>query len=283
MKKSFLCSLPRFRPTAACCALATAGLLSVALPAQARSPDPQRPIEVNQTDGYANERLAAFTYFMNFSCIHEPGDDLDHNGKMAAVDPDEFQRPHCAVGIQPTLDPAGKPIGGTEKLFVIVPFFDADGDGEAATPALAAALNGLFGVVPDAFDPTPGVPVQCPEPGQPLTKHQGAFGTCTMHPSRLDLGPVLAALGKVPVNSVVEVPTPNHSHIIRGQNFGAVWWQVVVVLVTDPAVWPNVEGSTGLNSVDALRTAQANGKASGDVPTNFFLFFDSREFPHGIH
>lgn len=272
-----------FRLTAACWALAAAGMLGLTPPAAARTADPQRPIEVNQTDGYANERLTAFTYFMNFACLHEPADDLDHNGRTAAVDPDEFQRPHCAVGVQPGIDPTGKPIRETEKLYVIVPFFDADQDDEGASPALAAALKGLFGFVPDAFDPTPGVPVQCPEPGQPLTKHQGAFGTCTMHPSQLDLGPVLAALGKVPANSVVEVPTPNHSHIIRGQNFGAVWWQVVVVLVTSPAVWPDVEGSRGLNSVAALRTAQANGQASGDVPSNFFLFFDSRAFPHGGH
>ena len=44
----------------------------------------------------------------------------------------------------------------------------------------------LAGFVPDAFDPTPGVPVQCPEPGGPLSQQKGAFGTCTMHPTHID-------------------------------------------------------------------------------------------------
>jgi hypothetical protein len=54
----------------------------------------------------------------------------------------------------------------------------------------------------------------------------------------------------------------------------------VVVLVTDQTVWPDVQGTRGLISVDALRAAQARGQALADVPTNFFLFFDSREFAH---
>ena len=43
------------------------------------------------------------------------------------------------------------------------------------------------GIVPDAFKvPTPGqptkvAPVQCPEPGPPLTAFTGTFGTCTTH------------------------------------------------------------------------------------------------------
>ena len=257
-------------------ALAIAGW---SMPAHAGQ-DPTRPIKANQTDGYGNDRLVAFTYFMNFQCVHEPFDDLNNNGLPAAIDPNEFQSPRCVVGRQPRLDPAGEPITNTEPLYVIVPFFDADADGQAASPELAAALKSLFGFVPDAFDPSPGVPVQCPEPGPPLTQHTGAFGTCTMHPSTLDLGPVLAQLGAVPTGSAVQVPTPNHSHIIDGANFGAIWWQVVVVLVTDPSIWPNVEGTTGLNSVKRLRAAQAAGRASADIPSNFFLFFDSREFGH---
>jgi len=247
--------------------------------------DPVRPINVNQTDGFGNDRLAAFTYFMNFQCIHEPFDDLDLDGDVAAVDPDEFQSPRCIVGDEPTLDPTGAPIEGTEPLYVIVPFFDADDDGQAASPALADALDGLLGFVPDAFDPDlpASVPVQCPEPGGLLTQHTGAFGTCTMHPSTVDLGPVLGALGVVPVGTAVQVPTPNHSHIIDGANFPPIWWQVIVVLVTDPDVWPDVDGTMGLTSVAALREAQANGQALGDVATNFFLFFDSRQFPHAGH
>jgi hypothetical protein len=205
--------------------VAIAAVMTCVAAATAAAQTPARPINVNQTDGYGNDRLVAFTYFMNFQCVHQPFDDLDHNGRVAAVDPNEFQSPRCVVGTAPTIDPAGKPISNTEPLYVIVPFFDADGDGQAATPELAAALRSLFGFVPDAFDPTPGVPVQCPEPGQPLTKYKGEFGTCTMHPTTLDLGPVLGQLGAVPAGTSVQVPTPNHSHIIDGGNFGAIWWQ----------------------------------------------------------
>ena len=101
-----------------------------------------------------------------------------------------------------------------------------------------------------------------------------------MHPTTLDLGPVLGQLGAVPKGTAVQVPTPNHSHIVDGGNFGAIWWQIIVVLVTDQSVWPNVEGTAGLNSLEALRRSQASGRASSDIPSNFFLFFDSRQFPH---
>ena len=128
------------------------------------------------------------------------------------------------------------------------------------------------------------MPVQCPEPGPPLSKLKGAFGTCTMHTSKVDLGPVLNQLGLVPKNGgrlpKVVVPTPNHDHIIDGTNFGKIWWQVRVVLVNKESDWPDVNGTKGLTSVADLRKAQAAGDASADIPTNFFLFFDSRQFPH---
>lgn len=100
-----------------------------------------------------------------------------------------------------------------------------------------------------------------------------------MHPTTLDLGPVLGQLGAVPRGTAVQVPTPNHSHIVDGGNFGAMWWQISVVLVTDPAIWPDVDGTRGFTSLEALRAAQASGQASADIPSNFFLFFDSWQFP----
>jgi hypothetical protein len=253
--------------------------------------NPTRPIAVNQTDGYGQGKLGAFTYYQNFACVHEPFSDLDGNGKVAAVDPAEFQTPRCVVGNQPGIDPAGEPGDKTAPLYVIVPFFDADGDGAAADPAapsgesstgpLATALKQEFGFVPDAFDPTPGVPVQCPEPGPPLTQHKGEFGTCTMHTTTLDLDPTLKALGLPPVGA--KLPLVNHSHIIQNINYKPVWWQIRAVLVLDKSIWPNVEGTTGLTSVEAMRKAIADGKAIGDVPSNFYLFFDSRKFPSHSH
>jgi hypothetical protein len=126
---------------------------------------PMRPIAVNQTDGFGNEKLLVFTYFQNFACIHEPFDDLDGSGHtgdglVAAVDPDEFQTPKCILGDSgsgslPTIDPTGRPIAGTEPLFVIVPFFDTNGNGTV-----------------EALEVDPGVDVQCPTWSTPVRAYR---------------------------------------------------------------------------------------------------------------
>jgi hypothetical protein len=262
-------------------AIASVLLFAFGAFAQTSNENNVRPLAVNQTEGFAQGTLLVFTYFQNFDCIHEPFDDLDHNGQVAAVDANEFQRPICAVGREPSIDPTGGPTKNTLKLYVISPFFGNDlNPADAFTPALGQALIGLFGFVPEAFKTHPTVPVQCPEPGLPVTQHTGMPSTCTMHTMQTDLGPVLAKLGKVPPNTSVIVPTLNHSHIIDGKHFGPVWWEVISVLVTDPSAWPSADGTTGINSLDALRAAQAAGKAAPDQPTNFFLFFDSQPEGH---
>ncbi|HMC31374.1 MAG TPA: hypothetical protein VKL99_11115, partial [Candidatus Angelobacter sp.] len=144
-------------------------------------------IKVNQTDGFGKDQLLTFTYGQNFSCIHQPFDDLDNNGKVAAVDPAEFQRPRCVVGRQSAIGPTGEPVKEVVKLYVITPFFETEVREPAFTPELGAALRSLFGFVPDAFKIHPGVDVQCPEPGLPFTDQKGAPGTCTMHTSLIDL------------------------------------------------------------------------------------------------
>ncbi len=262
-------------------AIAAVALLAptaVAVGAVAAGTNPTRPIAINQTDGFGDGKVAVFTYGQNYQCVHQPFDDRDFDGTPAAADPDEFQQPLCQVGAGVGVDPNGKPAGKTEPLYVLVPFFDADGDGEAAA-GLAPTLNNVFGFVPDAFDPTPGVPVQCPEPGGDLSQVKGAFGTCTMHPSTLDYGAVLHAVRPdlFPKVSNVKLPTVNHDHVIDGTNFGSIWWRIKVVLVTDQASWPDVDGTHGITSVTAIRAAQKAGKAMADLDTNFFLFFDSRE------
>jgi hypothetical protein len=270
----------KFQMTSVAIAAIVLGSVAAAGVAVGGSAKPTRPIAINQTDGYGDGKVVAFSYGQAYECVSTPFEDRDYDGKVMAEDPDEFQTPRCQIGAPTGLDPTGDAAKDAEPLYVIVPFFDADGDEEAFTPAAAATLKGAFGIVPDAFDPTPGVPVQCPEPGGALSQQTGEFGTCTTHPSTLDLGPVLAALGIVPPQTIFELPTPNHSHIIDGKNFGSIWWRIVVVLVTDQAAWPDVDGTTGITSVKALRTAQANGQALGDVDSNFFLFFDSRELQH---
>lgn len=236
----------------------------------------EHKIKANQTEGFGKGQELVFTYTQQFYCTHEPFQDLNHNGRVAAVDPNEFQRSICAVGEQPTIDPTGAPVSQTDKLFVIVPFFGNSKDPEDAfNEELGEKLIKLFGFIPEAFKKHPAVPVQCPEPGAPETTHKGMPGTCTMHTTRLDLGPVLAKLGKVPPNTNFFVPSVNHSHILNETMQSAVWWHVISVLVTDPNAWPDEEGTKGINSVDALRAAQAAHQAGPDAPTNFFLFFSA--------
>ena len=262
----------------------TAALAAYGVTASASSgssADPSRPIRVDQTDGYADGGVVVFTYGQNYQCVHQPSDDRDGDGVPAAKDPGEFQKPICEVGFgtKVGIDPAGEPAGETEDLFVIVPFFDADHDGEAAG-GLAPTLSTIFGgLVPDAFDPTPGVPVQCPEPGGTLSKQKGEFGTCTMHPSQLDYAQLLSEVRPDLFAGLknLELPLVNHSHIIRGKNFEPVWWRLKVVLVTNQAAWPDVNGTKGIRSVEDIAAAQASGKALATINSNFFLFFNSRE------
>jgi hypothetical protein len=210
----------------------------------------------------------------------------------AAVQPSEFNPgvatvgpltgqafSHCILGFSPALDPRGAPSSGTEELFVLVPFFDTNpSNNEAFTPQLQAFLISTFGFVPEAFKKHPDVAVQCPEPGPPHTQHTGAPGTCTMHTTTLDFGRVLDKALGLPNGTPVPLPTANHSHVIDKAKESARWWKIISVLVTDPAAGPNVNGTSGITSVDALRAAQAAGQAKPNVDTNFFLFFNSLPF-----
>jgi|SRR5580704_4641042 hypothetical protein len=237
-------------------------------------------LKINQTQGYGANQLLTFTYTEQFDCVVQPFDDRNFNGKVAAEDPREFSnRPECQVGAPSKIDPTGINVSQTDKLYVIVPFFETDPSQPAFNPKLGAALKSLLGFVPDAFKSRPGVAVQCPEPGPPATSRKGGPGTCTMHPTNIDLGPALTALGLIPANTNLYVPLVNHSHILPNStiNQAAEWWQVVVVLVSDPSVWPDAEGTTGITSFAKMRAAQSNKQALPDVATNFFLFFASQD------
>lgn len=274
-------------------ALACASLF-LATAAFAQSPVPTYPLQTNQTEGYAKNQVVAFTYNQNYACVVDPNADTNHNGKTASVEPSEFNPSvatvgqlsgqaysHCLLGYQPTIDPSGAPIAKTAKLYVLVPFFGTDTNpNDAFTPELGSTLISLFGTVPEAFRTLPSVPVQCPEPGLPRTKHKGEPGTCTMHTTTLDFASILDATVGLPAGTAVPLQTPNHSHIIDSTNNPQIWWQVVSVLVTDPSAWPNADGTSGITSVVSLEAAQNAHKASADIPTNFFLFFGSHHMGH---
>jgi hypothetical protein len=249
----------------------------------------------NQTLGYGDGKLLTFTYTQNFDCVDQPLDDLNFNGIPSESDPAELQTPICQAGIQPTIGPPndGNPINSTEPLYVLLPMFSVNNDqnpndaiscdnvvaGTTCGPALGSFLISKFGSLPEAFKTTPLVYTQCPDPGSPP-------GTCTMHASRIDLAPALAALGVIPSppTANVFVPTPNHSHIVLNMDakIKAIWWQVDPVLITSQSDFPSEDGTSGITSTKALKAAEKAGDAI-EVPSNFYLFFSSAEMAKMKH
>jgi len=261
-------------------------IAAIAATAAAQQPATLKPF---QTQGFGAGKLLTFTYTQSFECVDQPFDDLNFNKIKAQSDPNEFQVPICQAGIDPTINPpgkAGKASKTTAPLYVLVPMFSVDNDqnpkdaiscngvveGTICGPALGKALIKFFGALPEAFKASPKVFSQCPGPNRKA-------GTCTMHASRIDLAPVLAALGYInnPPTANVFVPDPNHSHVLADGDINdpAIWWQVIPVLVLDQSVWPPQNGSSGITSVAALQAAEKAGQAI-QAPSNFFLFFSSQ-------
>jgi hypothetical protein len=224
----------------------------------------------NQTIGFGANKRLLFTYTMQFDCVVQPEDDRDFNGKPADVDPKEIYTPECQAAAPSTIDPAGNSAKKTDELYVLVPFFETNKKTPAFTPQLGKVLKKLFGFVPDAFKPDPGVPVQCPAP-------KDKPGTCTMHPLKVDLGPLLTQMGLLPKNTNFFAPLVNHDHIVNNDdvNKAQEWWIVKPVLVTDPKIWPNAQGTTGITSVAKMDEAEKDKQAS-EFSSNFFLFFASK-------
>ncbi|ALE84495.1 hypothetical protein [Pseudonocardia sp. HH130629-09] len=130
-----------------------------------------------------------------------------------------------------------------------------------------------------------------------------------MHPSAVLIDPIVSEAGRtilgvpvpdlpgtpgvpgaLPVSPPVAVPTvgpgvvvplPSHGHIAGTTHGAQVWWQMTVVLIRDPSIWPDREGDRAagrnqcLTSIDVLRTAQGRGDAVAghDISTNPWLFF----------
>jgi hypothetical protein len=86
---------------------------------------------------------------------------------------------------------------------------------------------------------------------------------CYDHPSTIDV----PGLGVVPL--------PGHDHLI-GTDFhhADTWWSLVVVLITNSSVYPNLAGTHGITSMASLHAAQMAGDASADLDTNTYLNFE---------
>jgi hypothetical protein len=143
----------------------------------------------------------------------------------------------AAVGTKATTYPAARDT--IQPFYVLVPWW-----GPSATPYAPA------------YDPSAyGIQLDCAPANVQV---------CWDHPATI----VVPGLGTVPL--------PGHDHLIA-TNAGHqdIWWNVVVVLVTNASAWPQVSvfGESGIVSVGALHHAQMLGEASVDLPTNLFLNF----------
>jgi hypothetical protein len=224
----------------------------------------------NETLGFGAGQLLIFNYKQQFDCVIGPFSDFNSIGKPADETPQQFASPECAIGFASKLSPSGASLAQTDPLYILVPFFETNKKTGAFSKPLGKALKKLFGFVPDAFKPDPGVPVQCPAPAD-------MPATCTMHPLQINLGPVVAQLGLISKGTNLYVPLVNHDHLLNNAtiNQSAEWWKLIIVLVENPKAWPNASGTSGITSISKLRAAQADKEASADVPSNFFLYFSS--------
>jgi hypothetical protein len=108
----------------------------------------------------------------------------------------------------------------------------------------------LWVVVPLGFTPPQGT-LQCP-----------VAGNCIDHPHDIDLSRVFGA-------GTEKVPLPAHSHVIDDLQGG--WWKTFVVGVTTQAAWDRIVAGKDLATV---RELQKEGLATGDIPSNLFVFFN---------
>ena len=111
----------------------------------------------------------------------------------------------------------------------------------------------LYVMTPIGFRPDEST-LQCPD-----------VGHCINHPSTLDVSRVFGP-------GAENAPLPAHSHIV--DEAGGNWWNIVVIGVTDPAVWNEVVQGKSLDRVRELQRAGVG--ITGDIPSNSYLFFDVR-------
>jgi hypothetical protein len=111
----------------------------------------------------------------------------------------------------------------------------------------------VYVVVPIGFTP-PESTLQCP-----------VAGRCIDHPRTIDLTRVF---GPGHANDLVAP----HSHVIEDlEEFNGVWWPVELIGVTSMEGWNAIVRG---KSLDAVRRQQQLGRATADIPTNLFLFFE---------
>lgn len=89
------------------------------------------------------------------------------------------------------------------------------------------------------------------------------ISVCYDHPTTIDV----PGLGTVPL--------PGHDHLITTvAGHTDTWWSLIVVLVTNSSVFPDINGTHGITSLASLQAAQTAGDASAMLATNTYLNFE---------
>lgn len=135
------------------------------------------------------------------------------------------------------------------------PSSGADSGCEVGADAQTAPIGNpdipeLWVVVPLGFTPPEGT-LQCP-----------VAGNCINHPHNIDLSRVFGP-------GTEDVALPAHSHVIDDLQGG--WWKTFVVGVTSEDAWDRIVAGKDLATV---RELQKEGLATGDIPSNLFVFFN---------
>ncbi|MER3398747.1 MAG: hypothetical protein C4315_12330 [Chloroflexota bacterium] len=150
--------------------------------------------------------------------------------------------------------------GKTVTFFYNKPFFCAQPPTSGASSGCEVGADAklvprpgpiptLYVLVPLGFSPDPAT-LQCP-----------VAGNCINHPQTIDLSRIFGP-------SAANVLLPPHSHVVDESHGG--WWKIEVIGVTDLAAWNRIAAA---KSLEAVRAEQAAGKATPDIGTNLFLFF----------
>lgn len=222
-----------------------------------------------QAAGAASSTLGTNTFF-NFAVVRANGSFNPTPPKPSAALVAQESMPSFLRGkVVNTLYENGYFDGGNAThawRYGMEPLLAAPEVGTNAThfPQIRANIDPFYVLVPwwgpasapyaPAYDPAAyGIQLMC----APAT-----ISVCYDHPATIDV----PGLGVVPL--------PGHDHLLGDSAMHQdIWWQVIVVLVTNASVFPDLNGTHGITSLSALTAARAAGDVSANLPTDVFLNF----------
>jgi hypothetical protein len=128
----------------------------------------------------------------------------------------------------------------------------------------------LYITVPLGFDVKP-MSMDCPS-GLVCVDHPGTIDMRRLEPA---LKPLFPTLTDAQLTAALKnYPVPGHQHFITDRNHGKPeWWDVRVVGVTDRAEYQKLNRH---KSAGYLLRQVEQGKTTGVIPTNLFLYFGVR-------